>query len=216
MIKKIINPLLAVMISFNSLNFIEMNAETITQTNAGTKEITLDFRDYSFTTIVDSTNPIITYMADDTCETYTVYDSSGENVIDKFTSENISLTRASDERISYFTRDKSFGSAVTLRYTVCVQYYSSGSFRSFNSLNYTNLAILSNATPMELYNQSDKCWSATGSWPTTTMQFSYTANLRTTGTVTADVGKVLLSVGFSQTTYYYRIVNGSGTFNLYN
>ena len=68
---------------------------------------------------------------------------------------------------------------------------------------------------MVFISSASEAHSPNYSFPSTELSYSFTVNVATTGTVSLDIIPILMSAGFSYTTYYYKIVNGAGTFRLY-
>lgn len=186
------------------------------------KETVLQFRDFQYITNEIANDSIIVYSSDKKTETYTVSDRQTGKVTNVYTVsvyQNF-VKGVNDIHTAFFTADKTISGqgqdAVTIRFTASVEIYRSGSFRSFQGVNYTTVGIVSAVTPMIIISSQSEAHSPTHSFPSTELNYSYTVNVATTGTVSINITPILISAGFSYTTYYYRIINGSGTFRLYN
>lgn len=183
-------------------------------------EHSFEFRDFTYTENVPS-DCVISFESYVETESYILKDKQG-TIIEKLTVEYpVSTSRAvnPNAHTAYFTRDhKILGNGkdvLTVRFTACVLYYSSGSFRSFEAVQYGNLAIASSITPMALSNTSASAWSHTGTFPCTQIDYSYTSNVYTTGSVSVGIGGQLINAGFSSSSNYYRLINGNGSISLY-
>lgn len=195
--------------------------------------VTLDCREFSYTFDNLSENDATVVKTEDNLDRieYQVYNKADPSVVDTigvdFNSDDASMmsARATNTRSTFFYRYKTIKNPKTnkvmvdLQYQVRVDLYESGSFRSFYGADSPNLLIRSSITSMELVNVAKGIKSATGKYPTTSLTFNYSANLRTVGTVSTTASANLPGAGFSVTTgsntYYYRIVADTGTINLY-
>ena len=158
-----------------------------------------------------------TYDYSGNTETYTIYDLSSNELIDSFSVTYPMQTASADgTSTSFFTHDQRIGAAVSLRFTACVDNYSQGSFRCFNALRYTNPGINRCVTSCSLENTDKSAWSSSGKWPTTRLDYAYTTNIVTNGSVSASAGEILANAGFPHNIHYYRHVSNAGSFNLYN
>lgn len=191
----------------------------------------LDCRDFSYTmTGIDKDNVVITKTVETPCKMeYKIRYIDEPQIVDtvrvNFDNKKTRERAASVPNTSstYFSKIKTIKNGkkkvVELEYTVRVDLYSSGSFRSFYGADSPNLLIASTITPIELVNVSKGVRSATGSYPTDKLSINYSCNLRTTTNVTASAGLDLKGAGFSVTTgtntYYYKVIKETGIIDLY-
>lgn len=196
-------------------------AENELVTDEKTNE-TFEFNDYSFTENIDIENYSIIHEESKDEESYYIINNDTNLVEEKLTvsSPQISTLASNGTRTSFFTKDKNINNSsmtvATVRFTACVTLYSSGSFRSFNALQYTNLAMADSITTLSLTNIDKSAWSNSGSWPCARIDFAYTANIYGSGSIDISIGNELVSAGFTHTSYYYKYISSSGSFNLYN
>jgi len=191
--------------------------------DSGTEWMELRFQNFSYHTEVPE-GAYALYQESDEEETYLIYSEAGELLNEVSVSYPTFSTNAanSDVYTSFFTEkySKTFGDNyyVKLLFTACVQYYSSGSFRSFESLNYTHVGVDTAYPSMEAYNCTSSAWPHTGRYPCTRLDFAYSTSVRTTGTVSASVGNILGGFGFTGTSgiYKYGTISHNGYFELYN
>ncbi len=182
--------------------------------------ITFRFRDYSYTDYSIPTDAIVEYSADESSETYYVYDRETEQLIDTLSvTYPMSTNGLTATQTQFFTDTKSiYGGGVVVAeviFTACVTVYSYHSFKQFDAIQYTNLAIGEGICDYSFTNTSKSAWSHTGSFPCTRIDFAYSTNLVASGTLSAEIEYKLISAGFTQSTYYYKYINRSGSFNLY-
>lgn len=188
-------------------------------------EMEFHFKDFTYTTTDISSDTYIVYELDDSKETYYVYENGTNILIDKITVDygqndyTIAPAMNPNAHDAFFTRDKTISGnniqLITLRFTASVKYYSSGSFRSFEGLNYTNLAVVSSVSQSRLENSSHSATPSGGKYPTTQLDFTYVTNIVSSLVSTATIDSAFISAGFSRTDYYYKYVSSSGSFNLY-
>lgn len=207
-----------------SLTTLPISAKDINESES--KLIELQFQDFVYTTPeINENNSIVIYEKNNNVESYKVYSKETGLLTDEIQvsldSNNDGISLASDGvRDSIFTRYKNvYGGdklVVRLRCDISVSLYSSGSFRSFNGINYGKVSIDSRATPMYI-SGSDSAYvhSHTNSFPTTQLDYSYTVTVVTSGKIQVSAG-TMISAGFSQNTYYYKTINETGTIKLYN
>ncbi len=179
--------------------------------------IRLEFQDFSFASDKIATDSVIEYVNNDSMERYIVYDSKTGKVTDVYSVEYIGRENSGTRSTytAFFTHDKNLGDAASIRFTACVTLYKEGSFRSFQALHYTNLALSNSVCSMYLDNSSYSAWSHTGSFPCTQLDYAYSTNVVVDIEVNAGVSATLIEAGFSHTDHYYRYLNDSGSFNLY-
>ncbi len=200
--------------------------------------VVLDFRYYSYTLNNLSADDVVVTKVTDNAERieYEVYDKDEPTVVDTirvdFDTVDVSTlsTKESNTRSTFFYRYKTVKNTrqnktiVKLQYRVRVDLYESGSFRGFYGADSSNLLIQDGSvTSFELLDKVTGIKSATGKYPTTSLTYNYSANLRTTTTLsaTSSIGITLQGAGFtassgvSQNSYYYRIVADTGTIDLY-
>lgn len=187
-----------------------------------TEEITLDFRDFSYTETIESGDYEFDYYESDDEEGYYIIDSSTGLLVEKVSVSYAPDTRAvnPDAHIAYFTRDLNINgngkNVAVIRFTACVLYYSSGSFRSFEALQYTNVTIPTSICSMYLENTSSSAWSHTGTWPCVQLDYAYTTTVASTVGQSTSFGIDLFSAGFSFNSYFRKLINSSGSIKLYN
>lgn len=209
---------------------INLNAETTEVSSSkteGVEEKNFIFKDFMFTADDIPSDTYTVYKTDGSKETYYVYENGTNLLVDQLSvnygSENHQSLTASanpDARDAFFTRDKTISgngiSLVTIRFTASVKYYASGSFRSFEGLNYTNLSIASSVTPSQLANYNSDATPHGGSYPTAQLDYTYVTNVISSIDSNVSINAAFLSAGFSRGTYYYKYVSSSGSFTLYN
>lgn len=217
--KKMFTLFISVFMLF-TLNHVKSNAEEYTTSH------TLKFTDFSYTTNKISSNSIIEYSKVNDLEVYTIRDSSTNLITDVYTIQPVNveeksvLKDTSNISTSIFTYDhKVYGDGqlvVTLRLTASVQYYSLGSFRSFEGVNYTNVSIADGISDMEITSSDSEAHSNTGKFPTTQLDYSYTVNVKATFNKSLNVS-LLGAAGFSVSsdTHYYKVISTTGLFRLY-
>lgn len=204
---------------FTSLFTLPLYAESKSDSPGYTTH-TFKFRDFTYTEAIDNTLTI-KYESDISKESYYLINQNGitQDVISVEYSQPTSRAVNPNAHTAFFTRDKNIlgngQNVVTVRITVCVLYYSSGSFRSFEAVQYCNLTIPTSITSMSLSNSSSSAWSHTGSFPCTQLDYAFTTTVTTNGSVSAGINAALISAGFSNSTYSYRVVNGNGFISLY-
>lgn len=187
-----------------------------------TEEITLDFRDFSYTETIESGDYEFDYYESDDEEGYYIYDSSTGLLVEKISVKYAAETRAvnPNAHTAFFTRDLNINgngkNVAVIRFTACVLYYSSGSFRSFEALQYTNVTIPTSICSMYLENTSSSAWSNTGTWPCVQLDYAYTTTAATSTATGSNFSAYLISAGFELTTYYRKVINSSGSIKLYN
>ena len=199
--------------------FAEENDEEIKQ-----ETMTFDFEEFQFQSEdIYAEKSRTEYEKIGNKEIYTVYDRETNEITDVISVEipEYSLDSINpNAHTAFFTRDKYINgngqNAVTLRFTACVSYYSNGSFRSFEAVRYTDVSIIAKATDMYLSSNTSSAWSHTGSFPCSQLDFAYTVNIIVTGNVNAGLSVIFINAGFSQSSYYYKWINESGSFNLYS
>ena len=157
-------------------------------------------------------------------ETYHVYDPDTGTLTDIISIEYLPQTTIKqinpNAHTAFLTRDKIISSSsgkeiVRLRFTASVMLYSSGSFRSFEAVNYSNLAVASSISSAHLENTSTAAYSHTGSFPCTQLDYSFTCNVVLTVSQSASINAEIVSAGFSKNVNYYKYVYDSGSFTLY-
>ena len=188
-------------------------------------EMEFHFKDFTYTTSDISSDTYIVYELDDSKETYYVYENGTNILVDKITVDygqndyTIAPAMNPNAHDAFFTRDKTISGnnigLVTIRFTASVKYYSSGSFRSFEGLNYTNLSIASSVCHSRLENSSHSATPSGGKYPTTQLDFTYVTNIVSSTDVNTTLGSAFLSAGFTLSDNYYKYVSSSGSFNLY-
>lgn len=220
-INKVFTFILVYMISAILICPMSINAEE------KSNETVFKFQKFSYVTSDIDKNSVIKYSKTDTEERYTIYDSNNGLVIDeifvRYIPENcICNVNSSNTTSAFFGRNTTFFSGsplkTTLRYTVNVQYYSSWSNRCFEAINYTHLAPEGSSIP-SLGDWNDSCRSHTGTFPTTRLDFSYSATLSVSAeaAITSGLGtNDLINLGFyANVNAYSKTVNSSGYFTLY-
>ncbi len=213
--KKIIINFLVFIIAF--MFVCPINAKEIQEND----DVTLNFREFSYTTNEISSSSRIEYISDKYTERYEVYDSETNLLTDVFCVEYLAEEKEKTRNTytAFFTYYKHIYSGsesiVNLKFTVCVTLFKEGSFRSFQSIHYTNLTIDDSISVMSLTNTSQAAWSHTGSFPCTRIDFAYSTTITCTLNVSFIIKQKLLNAGFSMGAYFYKSVNASGTFNLY-
>ncbi|MEY8364685.1 hypothetical protein AALA22_03415 [Anaerovoracaceae bacterium 41-7] len=231
--KKVISMLLALTLVLGMGTAAFAESEPVLETGVVENPVVLDFRDYSYTFDTLSEEDVNVVKTEDSLDAieYRIYHKKDQAVIDTvrvdFEQPGISTyaTNANDTRSTFFSKYKTIKNTKTnkavveLQYKVRVDFYESGSFRSFYGADSPNLLIRSAITDCELVNVEKGVKSATGKYPTTSLTYNYSANVRTTESVSATSSAELLGAGFSVTTgtnkYYYRIVSETGTIDLY-
>lgn len=201
---------------------ISSKAQKNNSPNAPSTKEEFKFRYFTYIEDINLKNFHIKYDSHEFEETYYIYDEN--NILqEKITvsyPETSTRSSATNTKTAFFTRDKAVKSnkrtVVTVRFTACVTLYSNGSFRSFESLQYTDVGIMDQVCSMELENSTSNAWSNTGKFPCTQLDFAYTAHLMSTVGHSTSMGSELLTAGFSFNTYYRKTVNSSGSFRLYN
>lgn len=170
---------------------------------------------------IENENVYVEYTEAGNSATYSVFDRESGLLTDTITiryPEN-EVNFLNDVHVAFFTKDKyvygTDSSVVTLRATLAADYYSSGSFRSFEGIHYLTVGIISSACSMTIANCEKDAWSDNG-FPTTQINYAYTANVRTEGTIDLSIQTSLISAGFTQSTYFYRDVSDAGAFVLYH
>lgn len=187
-----------------------------------TEEITLDFRDFSYTGTIETGDYEFDYYESEDEEGYFIYDSSTGLLLEKISVKYAAETRAvnPDAHTAFFTRDLNINgngkNVAVIRFTACVLYYSLGSFRSFEALQYTNVTIPTSICSMYLENTSSSAWSNTGSWPCVQLDYAYTTTVASSSSSGAEFSAYLISAGFELTTYYRKYINSAGSFTLYS
>lgn len=221
--KKIIMCLLGLsMIASSPVTIAASEEVSDVDTTVATEEITLDFRDFSYTETIESGDYEFDYYESEDEEGYYIYDSSTGLLVEKVSVSYAADTRAvnSDVHPAFFTRDLNINgngkNVAVIRFTACVQYYSSGSFRSFEALNYTNVSIPTSICSMFLENTSSSAWSHTGTWPCVQLDYAYTTTVASTVGQSTSFGIDLFSAGFSFNSYFRKLINSSGSIKLYN
>lgn len=207
------------------LNISAECMDTSTYTHDNVEEKEFRFRDFSYKADDIPVNTYTVYVADESKETYYVYENGTNTLVDTITVEygtnytNMSVAANPDAHDALFTRDKTISAngiiLITIRFTASVKYYSSGSFRSFEGLNYTNLAVVTCASTSWLENSSSSASPHGGSYPTTQLDFTYVTNVVSEISHDFSIDAAFISAGFSKSYRYYKYVSSSGSFNLY-
>lgn len=179
--------------------------------------LTLNFRDFSYSTDMISSSSRIEYENNGRIEKYIVYDLDTGEATDAFYVKYLenNINRNDPYYTVFLTHDKYIGSAATIRFTACVTMYYEGSFRSIQALQYTNLSVVDSVCEIYLENMSTSAWSHSGSFPCTRLDYAYTGNAVSDVSYDAGVSYGLVEAGFSFSYHYYRYLNHSGSFNIY-
>lgn len=208
-------------------------AEQMLNERAVETPVVLDCRDFSYTLDSLSEDDATVVKTKDSVDAieYEVYNKMEPGVIDTIrvdfsvTKTSTRSTKGNDIRSTFFSAYKTIKNTKTdkkiveLEFSTRVDFYESGSFRAFYKADTPNVSIYSSATPMELTNTAKSVKSTTGKYPTSSLTYAYSTNLKTGVDLSTTVSAQLPGAGFSASTgthvYYYRTVKQTGTINLY-
>lgn len=197
-------------------------------------EVEIKFKDFSFT--IDGYNKediILDYNSSDESEIV--------KIIDKNTGETLEILENKPHTIlesnniyqnNYlangnttahsFTRTQKVGTT-TLKFTIIVEIYNSGSFRQINSIQSKYLGISTAFTPMSIEDKSVSAWPQNNKYPATVIHYGYSGTLvaQIDGNISISSALKLLGTGFEYsgtvggTAFYRRSFSNTGKINIY-
>lgn len=192
------------------------------------RALTVNFSDFKFVTSDYNSDDVrIEYHKDGLNESALIIDKAGKlletisvKAIERKMSD--SQLRIPDVYPYTFTRSVSYG-ATTVQFSMNVELYNRGSFRSINSYQGGYVGITSSVTHTYLEGSNHNAWSPSG-FPTTELYYAFNGTIvaEVERSTSSEVKAELLGAGFSvnetvkDTTYYRRSFDSNGIIELYH